>query len=265
MYQTIVQYPEKNFSARDLTELIGEGVKLLVHSMWYTIQGEGIYAGRPAVFIRLGGCNRGLKDDCQWCDSNFLVSESRIFTVPEIQKEVVRLHHSNLGHKQLVVITGGEPLLQEHLSDLVSTLIAAGYAVQIETNGDLLREHSVPGACVVVSPKVSERSGKYSKPPKGMLLRADYLKIIVSADPESTYHQLPDYLPEFIQLHSAAAVYLSPVNEHLRPTNPGEVASMWTDLYDHKKCELNHQYAAKLVLQHQFRLSLQTHAFVALP
>jgi 7-carboxy-7-deazaguanine synthase len=101
-----------------------------------TVQGEGPSAGRPAVFVRLSGCNL----DCSWCDTPYTwdwkrfdqVQESRETPVPEIAEWV-------LAHDvDVVVITGGEPLIQQRrLAPLVARLHVAGRWVEIETNGTI--------------------------------------------------------------------------------------------------------------------------------
>lgn len=100
---------------------------LRLHSIFPTIQGEGPFAGRPCVFVRLAGCNL----QCPLCDTEY--TEGAIDVMPEyILGEVVR--HRGLG--RLVVITGGEPFRQ-NVEPLIKLLISKGFRVQIETNGTL--------------------------------------------------------------------------------------------------------------------------------
>lgn len=96
-----------------------------VINIWETIQGEGIYTGRPAVFIRLAGCNLM----CPLCDTNYTVGRAPM-TVGQICKTVKRYQHT------LVVITGGEPFRQD-ISKLVEALLIDSYYVQVETNGTM--------------------------------------------------------------------------------------------------------------------------------
>ncbi|MBG89552.1 MAG: hypothetical protein CMO80_22015 [Verrucomicrobiales bacterium] len=101
--------------------------EVLLHSIFPTIQGEGIYAGHPATFIRLAGCN--LK--CPVCDTEY-TKGARMRSVDHIVKAVEHVTAPN----KLVVITGGEPFRQD-LSELVAQLMKYEYTVQIETNGTL--------------------------------------------------------------------------------------------------------------------------------
>jgi 7-carboxy-7-deazaguanine synthase len=263
MFNAIVQFAEKNFTAKEISELSGDG--LLVHSMWFSIQGEGPYAGYPAVFVRLAGCNRGAKTDaCQFCDTNFLTSNATVKSVFEIL-QLANSYRKPSDNRLLVVITGGEPLLHSNLPSLVERLHHEGFLTQIETNGDFLRLGDLPTAKVVVSPKLSSHRGTYSTPPRGMLERANFLKFLVSADEDSPYHTLPSYAADFAAINGTNSVFISPINEYTRPVEPGEVASMWANLYEPVQCGLNHQYAAKVALDNHYRLSLQMHAYVAVP
>lgn len=102
---------------------------LQVHSIFYTIQGEGPFAGTPACFVRLGGCNLR----CPLCDTEY--TEGVFEASPE---DVVDLVQATKVHdKGLVVITGGEPFRQEATGLLAELLFDAGFYVQIETNGTM--------------------------------------------------------------------------------------------------------------------------------
>lgn len=98
-----------------------------LHSIFPTIQGEGIFAGEPATFVRLGGCN--LK--CPMCDTEYTdgVQQVRPKYILDRVKELT-------APNRLVVITGGEPFRQ-NLNPLVTLLLANEFTVQIETNGTL--------------------------------------------------------------------------------------------------------------------------------
>lgn len=112
-----------------------------VNSIFYTIQGEGPFAGRTSVFVRLAGCNL----QCPMCDTEYV--KRKLMTAKEIRHQVGAAFYGNtitdiarvqLNYqpKPLVVITGGEPLRQP-IAKLVNVLLGNGYAVQIETNGTL--------------------------------------------------------------------------------------------------------------------------------
>lgn len=105
--------------------------------IFYSIQGEGINLGRPAVFLRLGLCN--LK--CNWCDTRYTwdwtaydVQEQLIdLSLPEVEQEILKYSCKYL------VVTGGEPLLQQDtVIPLLENLKNRGFFIEIETNGTLL-------------------------------------------------------------------------------------------------------------------------------
>lgn len=123
-----------------------------VVDIWKTIQGEGPYGGVRAVFIRLAGCNLR----CPLCDTDYTTGR-RILSPNEILQQVASfLPLTIVQHTELVVLTGGEPFRQ-NIAPLVSCLVAAGYVVQIETNGTFAprpyHEFNMNAVTVVCSPK----------------------------------------------------------------------------------------------------------------
>jgi 7-carboxy-7-deazaguanine synthase len=126
---------------------------LVVHSIFYTIQGEGIFAGHPAVFIRLAGCNL----QCPGCDTDYL-ARTRMRPA-EIEGRVREIAPD--AHRPLVVITGGEPFRQP-IGTLCAFLLFCGYTVQIETNGTLYQHlpYGHEGLTIICSPKTGEVNSK---------------------------------------------------------------------------------------------------------
>ena len=100
--------------------------ELPVMEHFYTIQGEGYFAGKSAYFIRLAGCDVG----CVWCD----VKDSWDVEVHPILKIDSLLREINLVNTNFVVITGGEPALY-NLSTLINKLKKSGIRTAIETSG----------------------------------------------------------------------------------------------------------------------------------
>jgi 7-carboxy-7-deazaguanine synthase len=118
-----------------------------VHSIFYTIQGEGPLAGHPAIFLRLAGCNL----QCPHCDTEYTKGR-KLLSNSEI---LVKLYNERADCK-FVVITGGEPFRQRSLGNLVTLLQATGYKVQIETNGTLFTPGPWASTVIVCSPKTSK-------------------------------------------------------------------------------------------------------------
>lgn len=100
-------------------------VKLI--ELYRSLQGESTLAGEPCIFVRTAGCNLR----CVWCDSAYTFSGGKDWTLEAILEEVARL---GPGH---VEITGGEPLLQPAVLELMSALLGAGRRVLLETSGSL--------------------------------------------------------------------------------------------------------------------------------
>ncbi|MBN1932556.1 MAG: radical SAM protein [Desulfobacterales bacterium] len=100
---------------------------LRVNEIFYSIQGESLYAGRPCVFVRLTGCNLR----CTYCDTCYAYEEGTMMTIADV---VDRVSYFKC---PLIEITGGEPLLQEGTPSLIYRLLENGYEVLLETNGSL--------------------------------------------------------------------------------------------------------------------------------
>ena len=134
-----------------------------VKELYYTLQGEGAQAGRPAVFLRFAGCNlwTGREADrasaiCGFCDTDFVGTDGpgggRFGTAPDLAEAVAAAWPDSSGShiRPFVVCTGGEPLLQLD-EPLVAALHDVGFEVAIETNGTLLPPPGIDWICV--SPK----------------------------------------------------------------------------------------------------------------
>lgn len=121
-----------------------------------TIQGEGPSAGRHAVFVRLSRCNLS----CSWCDTPYTWDWSRFDPAASAERRsaVEVADWARSLRPSMVVITGGEPLLQQRvLSELVTELLASGIDVEFETNGTVapIPELKLPGVRFNVSPKLA--------------------------------------------------------------------------------------------------------------
>jgi 7-carboxy-7-deazaguanine synthase (Cx14CxxC type) len=149
-----------------------------VKEIFYTLQGEGANAGRPAVFCRFAGCNlwSGHEKDratavCTFCDTDFVGTDGpdggKFRTAAELAAAVAeRWPRVNGRSKPLVVCTGGEPLLQID-APLVTALHAEGFEIAVETNGTLEPPDGIDWICV--SPKAGATT---------VLLRGNELKLV---------------------------------------------------------------------------------------
>lgn len=109
-------------------QTIEDGASLRVQEIFKTVQGEGPHAGRPAIFIRLAGCNLR----CTFCDTDFESGYENKLTIVQIMERIAAAKQD--ANVSLVVITGGEPLLQ-NIVPLIRLLRRSTYDVQIETAG----------------------------------------------------------------------------------------------------------------------------------
>ncbi|MGB3022002.1 MAG: 7-carboxy-7-deazaguanine synthase [Methyloceanibacter sp.] len=142
-----------------------------VKEIFYTLQGEGVQAGRPAVFCRFAGCNlwSGREADreaaiCNFCDTDFVGTNGsgggKFAEADELARACRAAWRGNSGTPPFVVLTGGEPMLQVD-ENLIAALHDSGFEIAIETNGTLPVPRSIDWICV--SPKggapLVQRSG----------------------------------------------------------------------------------------------------------
>jgi 7-carboxy-7-deazaguanine synthase len=141
-----------------------------VKEIFYTLQGEGANAGRPAVFCRFSGCNlwTGREADrataiCQFCDTDFVgvgPDGGKFATADSLAEAIAARWPTEQSHEQFVVCTGGEPLLQLD-QPAIDALHARGFKIAVETNGTQPAPPSLDWICV--SPKANaeliQRSG----------------------------------------------------------------------------------------------------------
>jgi 7-carboxy-7-deazaguanine synthase len=180
---------------------------LTVNEIFYSIQGESTRAGRPCVFVRLTACDLR----CSWCDTPYAFHEGRKMSIEEVVAAV------NMYRCELVEITGGEPLLQEDVYELMDRLLAGDGTVMLETGGHRPITR-VPRAVVKIVDIKCPGSGEADKNDWTNLDRLaphDEVKFVIAdrADYEFARetiarHQLPT---------RTAAILFSPVHGVLAP------------------------------------------------
>ncbi|MGY8783557.1 MAG: 7-carboxy-7-deazaguanine synthase [Fidelibacterota bacterium] len=131
-----------------------------VKEIYYTLQGEGFYTGRPSVFLRFTGCNlwSGKEKDrkkaiCDWCDTDFIGNDGingGKYLGSEIIKIIKTLWPKKEQSKPYIVFTGGEPLIQLD-NELIERVHKAGFEIGVETNGTMTPPSGIDWICV--SPK----------------------------------------------------------------------------------------------------------------
>ena len=132
-----------------------------VKEMFYTLQGEGTHAGRPAVFCRFSGCNlwSGREEDraaatCKFCDTEFVGTDGagggKFDDAAALARAAASFWPANARGARFIVLTGGEPLLQVD-RELVEALQGQDFFVAVETNGTIPPPPNLDWVCV--SPK----------------------------------------------------------------------------------------------------------------
>lgn len=265
--------------------------KLYVTSIFYTLQGEGPYRGEPAVFVRFAKCNLA----CSFCDTYF--DGGDWLTIDEIEDRIQNVieeyfegnvpdwaeYYPMYGKKRemVLVVTGGEPMLQKNIVPFLNRMNTMFEKSQIESNG-IVYQRIPEDTTLVVSPKCLEKNGspvKYLEPNKNVFERADYLKFVISAEEDTPYHTVPDWA-----LDSDKTVFASPMNiyntepqksKQLRSnkndisieerSTVDEVISFWEEgLLDMKQNQKNHEYAARYCAKNGLILNLQIHLYASL-
>ena len=207
-----------------------------VKEMFYTLQGEGLRAGRPAVFCRFAGCNlwSGREEDragaqCTFCDTDFVGTDGhgggRFETAVLLARAIAALWPQGQGGAPYVVFTGGEPLLQLDTA-LIDAMHAAGFEIAVETNGTIAAPAGIDWICV--SPKA------------GTQLVQDHGQELKLVYPQ------PGALPERFEGLEFEHFLLQP---------------LWGP-----QTQENMRAAARYCMEHpRWRLSVQTHKWIGIP
>jgi 7-carboxy-7-deazaguanine synthase len=185
---------------------------LTINEIFYSIQGESTYAGRPCVFVRLTGCDLR----CSWCDTPYSFHEGRKMSIDDVLEEVSR-HGS-----QLVELTGGEPLLQPDVYPLMDRLLESGRTVLLETGGQI-DVSRVPGAVVKVMDVKCPGSGESEKNEWTNIDRLgprDQVKFVIKDRADYAFSR--DIVTRHALDLRCAAVLFSPVHGVLNPKHLSE-------------------------------------------
>lgn len=156
-----------------------------VKEIYYTLQGEGAHAGRPAVFCRFSGCNlwSGREEDrstaiCRFCDTDFRGTDGPLggkYQADDLAKVIQSCWPADSAVVPYIVCTGGEPLLQLD-QELLDVFHHYGFIVAVETNGTVMPPEGLDWICM--SPKANTEI---------FLTKGDELKLVYpqeGAEPE---------------------------------------------------------------------------------
>ena len=144
-----------------------------INEIFYSIQGEGKWTGRPNIFIRTTGCNLR----CTYCDTKYAYENGKELKVNEVLKKIEKYNCN------YVCITGGEPLLQDDIFDLIKKLYSKNYLVLIETNGSIDIKKLIEFEKLIISLDIKCPSSKMDKEMElkniGLLNKEDQMKFII--------------------------------------------------------------------------------------
>ena len=233
------------FGQNPIRSAVTDPRTLAVESVFYTIQGEGPYAGMPALFIRLAGCNLA----CHFCDTQFeKMAESALPVGNHLADILARFTRKQ---REFVVLTGGEPLRQD-AAVLVDALLNTGTAlVQIETAGTLapsdamlrrIEQQSVVLVCSPKTPKVHPAMNQY----------CNHWKYIIRAGEISSTDGLPNRGTQRGTMNTEQILYRAPKGLNVIWVSP-------CDDYDVEKNAANLEAVKQVALVHGYRISLQMH------
>jgi len=175
---------------------------LTINEIFYSIQGESTYAGRPCVFVRLTACDLR----CSWCDTSYAFHEGHKRTLADVMEEVDRFDCP------LVEVTGGEPLLQEDVYPLMEALLDRGRTVMLETGGHRSTAR-VPRPVVTILDVKCPGSGEAHRNDWSNLDRLrphDEVKFVVKD--RDDYEYARDVIARHRLAGRAGAIHLSPVH-----------------------------------------------------
>jgi 7-carboxy-7-deazaguanine synthase len=199
---------------------------LLVNEIFYSIQGESIYSGRPCIFVRLSGCNLR----CSYCDTQYAYEKGEKMEIDRILRKVSELKC------RLIEITGGEPLIQSETPMLVSRLLDNGYVVMMETNGSLDISRVDPRCIKVLDMKCpsSKESKKNDVKNLKKLHSKDQIKFVIGNHEDYTFAKniISSHCPDF----PGNRILFSPVYDKMPPAELAE----WI-LKDHLNVRLHLQ------------------------
>ncbi len=211
-------------------------LSLMIHEIFYSLQGESTFMGRPCTFVRLAGCNL----HCAYCDTPATQVPGPGDTRLLLEDIIARV--DELGCP-LVEITGGEPLHQDATPELCRRLLAAGYRVLLETNGTHPLTAIPTGTTVIMDVKTpsSGMAGRLLVANLKRLAPPDQVKFVIG-DPADA-----DWACDFLAGHSIP----EGVEILFSPVQPGMEAA---DL-------------ARLILDRHLnvRLQVQLHKWLHLP
>jgi 7-carboxy-7-deazaguanine synthase len=175
---------------------------LTINEIFYSVQGESSYAGRPCVFVRLTACDLR----CSWCDTPYAFYEGTKRSLDSVLAEV------DAYACPLVEVTGGEPLLQADVYPLMDALLARGRTVLLETGGHRSTAQVPAGVVTILDVKCpgSGESAKNDWTNLDRLRPQDEVKFVIKE--RTDYEYARDVIARYDLARRGAVVHVSPVH-----------------------------------------------------
>ena len=166
-----------------------------INEIFHSIQGEGKNVGLPTIFVRTTGCNLR----CRYCDTTYAYYEGEEMELQDIMKEIRKWDCKR------ICLTGGEPLLQEEMTEFADMLISGGYTINIETNGSIdisdMTERDITVSMDIKCPS-SEMDDRMRMENIGLMRERDELKFVIGG--RNDYEYATDIIKKYKPVCSIA-------------------------------------------------------------
>ncbi|MBT7542947.1 MAG: radical SAM protein [Gammaproteobacteria bacterium] len=183
---------------------MSDNFNISINEIFYSIQGEAKNTGKPTIFIRTAGC----PFRCSYCDTEYAFSEGKKTSIDNIISKI------KIYNTKYITVTGGEPLAQKNIVNLLNTLIEKSYKVSIETSG-LIDISIIPNSVEIVMDIKTPSSNEDSKNiynNLSILKATDVIKFVIGN--KLDYEWSKDVIVKN-NLSNTDNIYFSPVHESL--------------------------------------------------
>ncbi|MEC8421471.1 MAG: radical SAM protein [Pseudomonadota bacterium] len=170
-----------------------------VNEIFFSIQGESMFTGKPTIFIRFTGC----PFNCSYCDTAYAFTEGTKMSIDEILNSIINYK------TRYLCITGGEPLVQPHLHDLINILLDENYIITIETSGlvDISRLNKNISITMDIKTPSSNESKNNIFNNINHLKKNDAIKFVIASDEDYIWSKK---IIEKYSLIKICSIYFSP-------------------------------------------------------
>jgi len=170
-----------------------------VNEIFFSIQGESMFTGKPTIFLRFTGC----PFNCSYCDTAYAFTEGTKMSIDEILNSIINYK------TRYLCITGGEPLVQPHLHDLINILLDENYIITIETSGlvDISRLNKNISITMDIKTPSSNESKNNIFNNINHLKKNDAIKFVIASDEDYIWSKK---IIEKYSLIKICSIYFSP-------------------------------------------------------